>query len=45
MEFIDKLSKGNAPTIYWDGEQTRDFIYVGDLFEALRITMNNNDAL
>jgi len=31
IEFIDKLSKGLTPTIYWNGEQTRDFIYVDDI--------------
>jgi UDP-glucose 4-epimerase len=34
IEFIDKLSKGQSPTIYWDGEQTRDFINVRDIKEG-----------
>ncbi|MEK9152362.1 MAG: NAD-dependent epimerase/dehydratase family protein [Patescibacteria group bacterium] len=29
--FMQKLKKGDAPTIYGDGEQTRDFVYVGDV--------------
>ncbi len=29
--FVDCLSMGKAPTIYGDGEQTRDFIYVADV--------------
>lgn len=45
MEFIEKVSKGIAPTIYWDGEQTRDFIYVGDLVEALERALSNREAL
>jgi len=45
MEFIDKLSRNTPPTIYWDGEQTRDFIYVGDLVEALVKSMNVKNAL
>lgn len=35
MEFIDKLSQGLTPTIYWNGEQTRDFIYVDDVVKNL----------
>jgi len=34
-EFVDKLLKGEAPTIYWDGEQTRDLIYVKDVVQGL----------
>lgn len=34
-EFASKLKKGEAPTIYWDGEQTRDFIYVKDVVQGL----------
>jgi len=45
MEFIDKLSRDIPPTIYWNGEQTRDFIYVGDLVEALVKSMNVKKAL
>lgn len=41
IEFIDKLSRGIPPTIYWDGEQTRDFIYVGDIVDALVTAMDS----
>ena len=34
-EFVDKLLKDQAPTIYWDGEQTRDLIYVKDVVQGL----------
>lgn len=34
-EFATKLSKGEAPTINWDGEQTRDLIYVKDVVQGL----------
>ena len=32
--FVDKLRSGNVPTIFGDGEQTRDFVYVRDVVEA-----------
>lgn len=32
--FVDKLSRGLVPTIYGDGQQTRDFVYVGDVVRA-----------
>ena len=44
MEFVTKLSDGRAPTIYWDGEQTRDFIYVEDLVEALILALDCEEA-
>lgn len=34
--FIAALRAGGQPTIYGDGLQTRDFIYVGDIVESLR---------
>jgi len=32
--FMDCLLKGESPEIHWDGKQTRDFIYVGDVIQA-----------
>jgi len=32
--FVDRLRSGKVPTIYGDGEQTRDFVYVGDIVQA-----------
>ncbi|ANE46084.1 UDP-glucose 4-epimerase [Paenibacillus swuensis] len=33
--FMEQLAKGLPLTVHGDGEQTRDFIYVGDVVEAL----------
>ena len=33
--FCARLAKGDAPTIYGDGSQTRDFIFVGDIVGAI----------
>lgn len=32
--FISKMLRGERPTIYGDGEQSRDFIFVGDVVRA-----------
>ena len=34
-EFATKVLRGEPPTIYWDGEQTRDLIYVKDVVQGL----------
>jgi len=44
MEFISKLHRKQRPTIYWDGEQTRDFIHVEDVVNALVLALENKNA-
>lgn len=39
--FVDRILKEQELTIYGDGEQTRDFIYVGDVVLFLRAAMSN----
>jgi len=38
--FVDRLLKGKSLTIFGDGEQTRDFIYVADVVCFLRAAMS-----
>ena len=43
--FIEAMSRGEAPVVYGDGEQTRDFTFVGDLVEALTLAATAPDAV
>ena len=42
--FITALLQGNAPKIYGDGEQTRDFTYVGNIVDANIHVLNHAEA-
>jgi len=33
--FLERLARGEPTTIYGDGSQTRDFVYVGDIVDAV----------
>jgi len=39
--FIGKILKGNSPTIFGDGEQTRDYIFVGDIADVNLLCLEN----
>ncbi len=41
--FLDRMRDGEATTIYGDGKQTRDFIYVGDVASGLLAAADRNE--
>lgn len=42
--FTQKLLSGERPTIFGDGSQTRDYVYVGDVVSANLKAAESNDA-
>lgn len=42
--FLEKINMSSPPLIYGDGEQTRDFIHVSDVVEALTSIIQSHEA-
>lgn len=42
--FCGKMMKGETPTIYGDGKQERDYVYVGDVTAANLLALNRGDG-
>jgi len=40
--FFKQVLAGERPTVYGDGSQTRDYLYAGDLVEAIRVAMQSD---
>lgn len=43
-KFLDAIGRGEAPRIFGDGEQSRDFIYVDDVVEANLLAAETPEA-
>lgn len=43
--FCDKVAAGEAPSVHGSGEQTRDFIYVGDIVAAIIAALDADGPL
>jgi len=42
--FLERLANGKRPTIFGDGQQTRDLIYVKDVVGGLLMAFNSSEA-
>jgi UDP-glucose 4-epimerase len=43
--FSDAMSKGKTPTIFGDGNQARDFVFVANVVQALRLAAEARNAV
>lgn len=44
-QFLWEMKKGNTPLIYGDGTQSRDFVFVGDVVDALMLTSKRGTGI
>jgi UDP-glucose 4-epimerase len=43
-KFIERISEGQQPIVFGDGEQTRDFIHVKDVVRMIALLLDNDGA-
>ena len=43
--FLERLARGDGATIFGDGEQTRDFVFVGDVVAALLAAVGHDGGV
>lgn len=44
-KFMDNIKNDDSPIIFGDGGQTRDFVYIDDIVEAILLAIKNNKAI
>jgi nucleoside-diphosphate-sugar epimerase len=45
VKFVQKLLSGKRPTIYGDGEQSRDFVNVQDVVDSCMLCLGRKEAI
>lgn len=43
-KFLERLSKGQAPIIFGDGSQTRDFVFIDDVVDAILLSISTKES-